>query len=233
MRYLKAFKVFESIDTDDLINGFIESKNRVGEKVKSATGNLPVFIEKISELIETNYELYDIDDELLENIIDKHLIGKNYKDKQIKIEFKEKFANPKTNIEMVVALIVNFGYSVGRFAGGNGNTPQVRFSEFIDEVVTGLHFDRNSRHGLSYDGPDILSSSILASSFNIKQQVKEIEDGVRRYYNNDKEFGELKILIGCIYQYGYGLGHDAEYYEIVNKNIKMLNSLRDREKKKD
>ncbi len=217
MRYNES-----SMDDDSFINRLTKSFDDYTERVNTINIDLPIFIEKISELIDINYSIYDIDSDMINNILDKYLIGSDLYNKKQSIEMVDKYKTPKTNTEVVSSKILNFGYSIGAFASIMGNSVDIDYSKFIDDIINGLHFSKESNNRIEYNGPDIISSCILATTPNIKIQIGDIKQRVKRYLNNDQEFGELKVIIGCIYQYGYALGNDTQYVNNLEQNINMI-----------
>ena len=208
MKYLKSFNESDAV------------LKRISGRIEQAEKSIPEFITKMSEVINTNYEIYDIDEELIMYTFHKYLFGNKRKDK---IEYKDLFSSPNTdNTGRIVSMLLNFGYSIAYFKESDlGNEIDIDFSDFIGDMFKCLHFDRISDNKLTYDGPVVLSSSITASSFGTKEQIDRMDDMVERYYNDDKEVGEISVLIGCIYQYGYGLGNDVGYIE----NMKVLGDM--------
>jgi len=219
MRHLRTYKLFES---DDRRN---EIRNRITNRRDQARQSIPDFIKKMSNVINTNYEIYDIDEESIMNTLQSYLTADKGKKE---IEYRE-ICGDMSNIDntgRVVAIILNYGYSIGYFSAGSTSNPDVQFSNLISDIFKSLHFEKVSNNAIPpYDGPVVLSSSITASSFDTKKQIDDIGDMIKRYYNGDSEIGELSVLIGCIYQYGYGLGNDTSYMVTMDEHEKLLTVL--------
>jgi hypothetical protein len=222
MKYLSPYKIFESDDRRD------EVKNRISGRRDQAKAAIPEFIIKMSEVINTNYEIYDIDEDLIMSTFQSYLTADKGKKK---IEYRDICGDLSDidNTGRVVSLILNYGYSIGYFCGNlSSSDVDVQFNNFISDIFKCLHFERVSSNKLSYNGPVVLSSSITASSFGTKTQIDRMDDMIERYYHGDKEVGELSVLIGCIYQYGYGLGNDTSYMENMIDHDKILAILKQR-----
>lgn len=205
---MKKLKKYDKFFESESVN------NRVSNNAEQARKNLPKFINDISELISVNYNMYDLNNEKIEEIIDKYLVNRKGK----KIEYINVFNDPKTNIEVLSTYLANIGYSLGYYIGDIMNNCDFDYSYFMEDLMKVITFERIDNQKLSYNGPEILSSSILACSFNIKQSIKNIDRDIEEY-DEDEEIDvkmlELRTILGKIYQYGYGLGND-EYYVNVN-----------------
>lgn len=169
------------------------------------------FIKKISSLITTNWEFYDVDFYKIDDLIETYIPS----DKFIKFLSEE---NASTLEEKVAIRILNVGYTVG-YINGNSILPskhiKFKFEEFFDEIRKFIKIDQFDYKKLSYDGPDIRSSSILASSINIKQEIRSIKRYIEEHFS-DENNAEVIIILGKIYQYGYGAGHDIGHEKLMS-----------------
>lgn len=219
MKYIKTYKLFEGRD---------EVTTRVSNRRDQAKNAIPEFISKMSEVINTNYEMYDFDENLIMDRLKSYLTAGKGK---FKIDYK-KICSDKgfDNTGRVVALILNFGYSIGYYQADTLNSrhgdPDIYFADYINDIIKCVHFERVSNNKLTYNGPNVLSGSVTASSFNTKQQIDKMDDMIERYYDGDSDRGEISVLIGCIYQYGYGLGNDTAYVETIEKYAKLGDILK-------
>lgn len=218
MKHLNTYKLFESDSVTTRVSG----------RRDQAKEAIPEFISKMSGVINTNYEIYDIDEDSIMNTLNSYLTADKGK---IKIEYRDICGDISEvdNTGRVIAMILNFGYSIGYFSGKPSlHNVDIQFDEFIRDVFKALHFEKVSDNKLTYDGPNVLSSSITASSFNTHEQIKRIKDSIKRYYHGNKEIGELSVLVGCVYQYGYGLGNDTAYVVQMEEHEKILKFLKNR-----
>lgn len=194
-------------------NRFIKESRLNREYIESETLE---FIEKISNLISINWDIYDIDYDHIDSVVSKHL------DKIEQIELISADLT-KTDTEYLVVKILNVGYSVG-FLSGNilkYNSIKFDFEKFFEDISENLKIDEINNKKLNYSGPDITSSSILAGTYNIKDSIKSIKKDIdRRYSGYDgpiPEYPEVTIILGKVYQYGYGAGHDIGYVDYTSK----------------
>lgn len=218
MKYLKPYKIFE---------GSYEVRERVSNRRDRAKAAIPEFISKMSEVIETNYEIYDIDENLIMDRLKSYLTADKGKEK---IEYKEICdTTDVNNTGRVISLILNFGYSIGYYQADTMSFPKdldIYFTDWVRDIIKCLHYEKVSDNKLSYNGPIVLSSSVTASSFDTKRQIDNMDDMIERYYNGDSEIGEISVIIGCIYQYGYGLGNDTAYMVTMDNTDKLRDALK-------
>lgn len=223
MKYLKKFN--ESFDRVELKRQIAEMNKRTKADVDYVKGNLPEFINTITNLITLNHQLDYLDDNKIQTIVKKHFGN---------IPYLETFTSPKSSTQQLVSYILNVGYSIGYYVPLNEH-PDVDFSELIEDIMKIAQFDRIDDRKLKYKGPDIKSSSILATCTNIEQSINNKESYNRFMEDHeDEEFPELILLFSQIYRYGYGLGNDegelqkwvnnAEYDRLQDELFKAIKS---------
>lgn len=202
------------------------------EKIKTTEKDIPEFVEKISEMIEINWEIYDLEEDVVLKMVKKLLK---------KIPYIELYSPEEahTRTELLVIYILNIGVSVANDLDQSESKNVFRYEDLIKSVGSVLKFDRIATEKLSYNGPDITSSSILATTYNIKEQMEDMEESIEKNYqiyndNGDKigedNLAELKIIIGCIYQFGYGIGADRKrkIRDESRNRLHMLMSKKDK-----
>lgn len=216
MKYLKRFNESR---TSDVLDSVLANAN-------AAKNALPEFASAISKLINTNYEIDYVNEIELFDVIKKYI-----KD----IPYVDVFSNDKSSTESLIKYIVNFGYSTSYYSEVDGSRFEFDYDDFMEDVFNVAKFDRISNKKLYYNGPDILSSSVLASGLTIEETIKRIRKTIESHYEDDSD-AELKIILGKVYDYGYGLGRDQGYYDKMEKmgarnmdldNIKPLSLNKD------
>lgn len=185
MKYLKRFN---------------EGKNEYPES------EIIEFVRKISKMVSINWDLYDIDIDAIDDLL---------KDTMPEVDYVE-ILNPdvsKTDIEYLVVKLLNIGYTLGVEDNKRlSRKYNFDFEDFFEGVSKLFKIDQIASKRLSYNGPDIKSSSILAVCNNIKDTMKDIKNMVERYYtdiDSDIKYPEVTIILGKVYQYGYGIGKDT------------------------
>lgn len=229
MKYLKTYRLYESEDrTKSVID-------RVSARRDTAKANVNEYVKRLSDLISINYEIYDIDENAIMECISRYSTGTSYDKKKANIPYVDVCGDSGLdNTGRVSSIILSFGYSVGYFSASQmGMDIDIMFSDFVSDIFKTLHFEKVSNNKLPrYTGPDVISPSITATSFGTKKQIDDIDDMIERYYDGDEERGEISVMIGCLYQYGYGYGNDAGY--IVNlKSITDMSRFLPKSESKD
>ncbi len=197
MKYIKGYNEAKKSRTDQILD-------EIGIKANKAKNALPEFINKISSLISVNHEL---------DYIDEAKINSTIKTELKTIPYIEVFSKPKSSIQQIATYIVNVGYSIGYYVKREiGNNSDIDFTELIDSITLATNFNKNDNIKLNYKGPDILSSSILATCPNISTTINDQYDRFMED-SEDDDLAELKLIFGKIYGYGYGLGNDVAYIE--------------------
>ena len=225
MKYLKLFN-------DPYLPKDGKILESVKQKQKTTESDIPKFIEKISELIEINWEIYEFDEKMVEGVIKKSLK---------KIPYIELYSPEEayTKTELLAIYILNVGGSVAGDLSDSNSKNNFRYDDLLKNIEKILKFDRFGDKKLSYNGPDITSSSVLATTPNIKTQIKEIKDTISRYYmeyneETDEEvedrLAELKIIFGCVYQFGYGLKYDMVRSAKDEERTKMMDLMGKKER---
>lgn len=188
---------------------------------KTTEKDIPLFIEKISEMIDVNWEIYEFEESEVEKVIKKSLKKTPY----VELYSPEE---AYTKTELLAIYIFNVGISVAEDPNHN-----FKYENLLKNIEKILKFDKVDDKTLSYKGPDITSSSVLATTHNIKDQIKDIKETIEKYYKiyddegefiEDDKLAELKIIFGCIYQFGYGLGMDRKRQN-SDENREILNKL--------
>lgn len=89
------------------------------------------------------------------------------------------------------------------------------------------------KNGIVYNGPDIESSSILASSPGIKESFSK--DMIT--YHNERGRDKVDVFIMNVFQLGYSVGYEKAYHDyspfmgIVNSMLKANKEKLEKEKK--
>jgi hypothetical protein len=220
MKYLKKFN--ESFDRDELDKQIAAMNASTQADVEYAKEHLVEFVNVITKLITTNYQLDYLDDNKIKSIIDEHFGD---------ITYTEIFNTPKSSTQQLVAYIINVGYSIGYHKPLNPNSDfRVDFQELMSDMMKMANFDKIDDKKLNYKGPEIKSGSVLATCIDIQQSINDrniykkfIED------HEDEEYPELLLLVIQVYRYGYGLGSDEgelqkwannKRYDDLNKELR-------------
>lgn len=176
------------------------------------------FVHKMNEMISKNWEFYFVDYDELSDYIEKNM-GLPYED-----HFGEKKAS--NMLEGLIIKLLNVGYIVGKFNSDilNSSKNKFNYENFFSELENYYSVDRIGNERLVWNGPDIKSSSILAGSFNIKDDIRDIRAKANKYHRGKKD-GEILIILGKIFQYGYGIGHDLGYQSFMNKTQELHKKL--------
>ena len=169
------------------------------------------FVHKMSEMIAKNWEFYFMDYDGIEDIVQKH-IGE--------VPLKEYLSKDEATSmeEGLLIQLLNIGYSIGYVRANIISKVKVtfQFEDFFDNLDQCLKMDQIAYNKLSWDGPEIRSSSILATTFTIKDTIKDLKRTAERYHN-DSENSELLVILGKVYQYGYGIGYDISHQDFMKR----------------
>lgn len=179
----------------------------------------------MSDLIMEHYEIYSIDENKIENILNQY---KNVYIEHIPITLNE---NP---YKLLITLFFNLGYTISEYYD---KTIPIDFEEVQEEVCECFSFDEtDSKKEWSYNGIDIEHCSVLASTGNIQDSLEkdDIEYFMERRAKGD-DYDMFRLLFLKIYQYGYSIGrinYDSKKKLARNRFYELMR-LKNRSKEED
>lgn len=173
---------------------------------------LQLFMDEMEKLITTNYELWDINEEEITK----------YAEEYVGQELIDRFPiKPKSNIQKLMKLMIDIGTTVAK-QNNPVHKSKFAFETFFNEVKDLLRFDKTSDEELNYNGPDIKSVSITATSYGIYDTLSDIKGQISKYYRKHGEMAELVLLLGQTYKFAYGWANDIWYDEYMGRMLKFI-----------
>jgi hypothetical protein len=173
------------------------------------------FVKEMSKTLSRNWKINSkFDRSIFDTMYDKY-----------NVKYVEHYpGTPKNDMEELIYLVLNYGYVVGdnkrKLLPVDHTTNFVKSMIAITEVID---VSEISKDKLTYNGPDITSCSVTACSYDISGTLKNIgrcTKGIKEEMPKYKH-PRFVVMLGLVYNYGYGYGNDVSFYDNMFKVSKL------------